>query len=412
MENKIDTNPYNSLTYTQEWIKNFDEAGLSKTFNALEGPRFIKTGLLGSYINTTSNLTLQHYYQINNKYLQELNNKLLIIYDVPSYFKIPNEQLSISSRIKRFKVIEYDGYLINLNKCSSIDEYLRERFSSRKKRAQFRSYLKKLEKSFDVSYKMYFGEISLEEYEILMNHFYDLSVKSFVHRRIKNKKLERKNFLFLKSVFYQMINKKEASLYVINDGEVPIGMTLNFNSETTLFSDSTVYDLDYFKFNVGTILMMKQIEWCLKNKIRIYDFSKGHFQYKERWCNNVYKFEHHIIYDSSVVSIGLKAFIIKKLLTLKQYLREHKLRVFLKDNVFNKQRTEINKFNYLEIEKFEWTKGQPIKLKEFPHLKKAYNDFLYYNGERKSQTSIYCLKNKEKIFLIEGSKSKQLVELV
>lgn len=411
MANKNEDNPYNSTTYKNEWKKHFDPTGESLTIKPIEGPEFIKKGPFSSYKNNTSNLTLQHFYQIRENELEELHGKLIIIYDVPSYFNIDHTPFEKLKRSKHIVINEYEGFLIDLNSFSSIEEYLLDRFSSRKKRAQFRSYIKKLEKSFDITYKMYHGEISRKEYEYLIDCFYELSIKSFDYRKIHNRKLEKKNFLFLKDIFYQLINEKKASLFVVFDENLPIGMTLNFNSETTLFSDSTVYDLDYFKFNVGTIIMIKQIEWCLSENITTYDFSKGHFQYKERWCNTVYRFEHHILYDSKIFAIKTKAFMLKIFLNLKQYLREHKVRIFLKDKVFNKKRTEINKFKLINNPEFNWVKEQAISLVDFPMLKKPFNDFLYHNGERKIDTKVYRLKNSDKTYLFQGTKSSQVIEI-
>ena len=69
-----------------------------------------------------------------------------------------------------------------------------------------------------------------------------------------------------------------------------LGCELNF-SEDTLFDAITVFDIDYSKFHLGSITIMKLIEWCIENEIKILDFSKGYFEYKRRWCTKIYDFE-------------------------------------------------------------------------------------------------------------------------
>lgn len=327
--------PYTSSIFIKTWLSHFISEGSEVKFDAIEGPVFIKKKIPPIYINSGSNLTLQAFYKVINSTFNSLKKKVLVIYDVPNYFKIENTLKS--DFLKIIIVKEYIGFLIDLSNYKSLNEYLNYKFNS-KKRGQFRSYIKKLENSFNISYQMFYGEINREEYEYLFNEMHSLLVKSFSYKKIKNRKLIPENFAFLKEVTYKLILEKQACLFVIYNDKIPIGISMNYNADGILFGDSTVYDLNYSKFNIGIIGLMKQIEWCISNQINIYDFSKGYFPYKKRWCNKEYHFEHHVIYDSKSLKSNTTAFLYSNFLKLKQYLREHPFRTFLKERVFIKKK--------------------------------------------------------------------------
>ncbi len=330
--------PYNSYIFKEKWINHFTTPENVTEFNYLLGPSFLKKKNSETYYNTTSTFTLQNYYKINRaSSSEELKGKTILIFDVPDYFKINTN--TTSTNLKIVPVREYIGYLIDLDKIDSFNSYLSSRFNSKKK-SQIKGYSKKLEKKFNIKYNMYFGEITKEKYDYIMDCFYDLSIKSFKKKGLKNRKLIPKNFNFTKDIIYNLIGKKQACIFVVYKDATPIGISVNYNSNNILFGDSTVYDTLYSKYNVGTIMLMKQLEWCFSNKINTFDFSKGYFPYKKTWCNTTYHFEHHIVYDTSSFKATLTAYKNIYFLKTKQFLREHPLR-----NYFNKIK------NYLLVKK-------------------------------------------------------------
>ena len=72
-----------------------------------------------------------------------------------------------------------------------------------------------------------------------------------------------------------MILEKKATLFIIYDGEKPIGIMLNFMSNNILFGTMSVFDIAYAKYNVSSVNIMKLIEWCLNNHIKFLDFQRG-----------------------------------------------------------------------------------------------------------------------------------------
>lgn len=396
---KPEDSPYNSTTFLNKWKHHFDAYDRQVKFPALVGPRFIKNGPFSSYKNTTANLTLQNQYKYVPKHHKDFYNKLVIIYDVPDYLQ--DSDNTLTGRIKKIVVKEYSGYLIDLKASNNLEFYLKNRFNS-KNRSQFRSYIRKLENSFSVSYRMFYGHIIKKEYDFLIQEFYNLSLKSFEFRKIKNRKLLPKNFNFLKDVVFELILEKKACLFVVYDGDKPIGICVNFITKEILFGDSTVYDLNYSKFNIGIIMLIKQIEWCIENKINFYDFSKGHFPYKEKWCNSIYSFEHHIIYDSNILTLCLKAHLIKSLLDFKQYLREHPLRNYLKQTIFISKRKNIDNYQFIENPTEDLKNSNKVLLSDYSEITKPINDFLYSNIDKKADLKIFKLTDMKDTFHIKG----------
>ena len=130
---------------------------------------------------------------------------------------------------------------------------------------------------FDIKYKMFWGDISKEEYDYVFNHFKQLLTKRFLDKQTVNNNLNSDEWDFYYDVAYPMILEKKASLFVIYHDAKPIGVTLNYLSEEILFDAITVFDIDYAKFHLGSINIMKLIEWCLERNFMALDFFQRPF---------------------------------------------------------------------------------------------------------------------------------------
>jgi CelD/BcsL family acetyltransferase involved in cellulose biosynthesis len=108
---------------------------------------------------------------------------------------------------------------------------------------------------------------------------------------------------------------------VFDDGE-PVGVMLNYMSEETIHVAITVFDVDYSKFSVGTVNIMKLIEWALENRYRVVDLSKGHYDYKKRWGSLKYNFEYHILYNSKSLYSTFLAVSLKIFFGIKHFFRK------------------------------------------------------------------------------------------
>ncbi|NRD24698.1 GNAT family N-acetyltransferase [Winogradskyella litoriviva] len=407
-------NPFSTSIFKSIWLKHFNSKKAKvKSFNFISGLDFLKNGNKLFYYNVGKTHTKGLNYKINSTEDVSLNNKAVVIYDVPTYFEVDTTELG--SKIKLLKSKQYPGYLIETGKYESLKDYMLENFSknSRNKNNKFK---RRLEDSFNIRYQMFIGEMSKSEYDFIFKSFKELLEKRFADKQITNNNLEDQEWSFYYDVAYPLILEKKASLFVIYDNEKPIGVTLCYFSEDILFDAITVFDIDYFKFHLGSVTIMKLIEWCIDNEIRILDFSKGYFEYKTRWCTKQYDFEYHIYYDSKSEKSKLLANSIKRLYDIKQRLREknindrlHKLTYKLKNKEEVKTEKLVYKFEEAVLNEteqnlkpinFELPENKTLKLMVFEYLYlylENYNNIQLF--EMNNETNSYLIKGKQKSFI-------------
>lgn len=327
-------NPFTSDIYISSWLKHFNNSEPGKSFDFLANLLFVKHKFLNLYVNVGKTYTKGISYTMKNVSLENLSNDVFLIYDVHTYYI---SDKALNRKFKTLRIRQYPGYLIELHNFKSFNDYMISAFN-RKSRYKLRSYKKQLEDSFRISYKMYYGDISKKEYDRIFEQFRLLLEKRFNDKRVSNNNLETHEWSFYKDVVYPMILDRKASLNVIFDDDKPIGIMLNYMSENSIYVAITVFDIDYSKFNVGTVNIMNLIEWSMANNYNIVDFSKGYFDYKKRWSSIKYDFEYHILYNANSFYSVLLAYSLQYLFKLKQYLREkrineliHKFTFYLKN---------------------------------------------------------------------------------
>jgi hypothetical protein len=249
-----------------------------------------------------------------------LSNEIHLVYDVPSYLDVKKRKLNSSIGFKT--VIQHSGYCIDLSGYDNVEKYIEDRFSSNS-RQRLRRRKRRLEMSFDISYKMYHGAIDKIHYDELFEQFYELLKLRAQEKGIDNGNLKRWDTYT--NSFYDMILNKQASLFVIYDKNEAINISLNMHVKDTVFLFITTYNIDYSNFRVGHTNWMVQLDWFIKNKIRVVDFSKGNVAYKKRWANKKYDFSYHFFYEKSTIAVRVKVFWLIKKLQFKQLLRNQGL---------------------------------------------------------------------------------------
>jgi len=121
---------------------------------------------------------------------------------------------------------------------------------------------------------------------------------------------------------------------VIYEGGVPISVMFNFHSDTVVFDAIPVFDTDFSKFTLGYITIIKVLEWCIQSEVEIFDFSKGYYEYKERWGTTKYNFDYHIIYNPKSIISNTLGFVLKKFFVFKQFLREKEFNILYQRIVY------------------------------------------------------------------------------
>ena len=324
---------------------------------------------------------------------------------IPEYFKLDcrNSEYTVN------KIPQYNwGYSILLDSVNSISEYMQLQFKS-KKRNIINRYVNRLEACFDVEYKLYHGNISQEKYNLIMNSLLNMIVERFKERNEAHKNSREWEDLFDST--YNKILNKTASLFVIYSGNEPIEISLNYHYDKILFSYMSSYHIDYSKFGLGHIEIYKQIEWCTKNGYILFEMGVGGMDYKRRWSNNIYRYNHYIIYSKESTLLGNYHTIKSR---LKEYLKSKKLNEvypkflkFLKiikkeRNVINSQ-TKINKIMNIDQKLNEKIANKlEINFKDeaYNFIRKNVFNFLYSTVNHLKDVKVY--KITDKIYLIKG----------
>ncbi|MEE9361060.1 MAG: GNAT family N-acetyltransferase [Cellulophaga sp.] len=397
-------NPFSSDNFTSIWLKHFHKAKKGIVFEFISDLLFIKHPKLPLFINVGKTLSKGIYYTLSSKISGDFKRKVFLIYDVPAYF---NLNTSPKNNLKVHRIKQYKGFSVGINEHNDFNAYMSATFK-KSSRYKLKKYKKRLELSFKITYKMFHGDISKTEYNHIFDSFKILLEKRFEEKCTSNNNLNPDEWNFYKEVAYPMLLEKKASLFVIYDDNVPIGVTLNYFSNSILFDAITVFDINYAKFHLGSITIMKLIEWSFENDIRTFDFSKGYFDYKKRWSNNTYNFEYHIYYDASSIKATGIAFGLKQLFKLKQSLREknindklHLLTYSLKNKSSNKpiktKHTLLDLEYNTDLRAFEKINPQTSK---YDVLKTTLFDFLYLKQEKRYETEVF--KVSDDTYIIKG----------
>ncbi len=406
----MESSPYLSEPFISTWIKHFNEGIPFVQFNFMEQLSFVEHSRFPIYFNTGKTNTKGLSYTLMPIKFDGPSSKVFFIYDVHGAFQTKDS--FSNANIGRLSSKQYIGYLCDLKGHSNLDTYMNQ-IISKSSRYKFRMYKRKLESSFNIHYRAYFGDIAKQEYEFLFNRFKKLLEKRFREKRIQNNNLDPKEWNFYKEVTFSMILKQQAALYVVYDGEEPIAITLLNFSKKIAFDVIRTFDIDYSNFRLGTISLMQQLQWCIAQGFETLDFSKGHFEYKKRWATRSYNFEYHIYYDSRSVLASFIAFSMNMYYGLKQFLRDKNLAAVFHSSIFwlrngnttteilpdycFKENSEIYKEESLSYIKLDDEKNHSFK--------RMFYEFLYRYSEHKTDTKLFKVSKNPGLFLIKGKNS-------
>lgn len=311
--------------------------------------------------------------------------------------------------VKRYP--QEKGFAINLRGISNVDDYLKKQMKSSGK--PVKRSVNRLETCFDVRYTMYHGDIVKEHYDELMETLFQMIIARFKQRNETSASLKIWEERCEKA--YPMILEKRASLFVIYNSQEPISISLNYNFNKIHFSYISSYNIDYSKFGMGHIDIYKQLEWCIANKYSIFEMGWGTLDYKSRWSNYIYNFEHHLVVSKKSLPGLLLLPIIGLKIRLKSYLIAKNMHVCLKkikDKLKSKQEIGAEASYSVEamdsIMDIENTTIIDYKSKEFISLRKLVYDFLYANSLHERNIKVYKFLYRDSYIINGGQVSQKL----
>nr|WP_321234810.1 GNAT family N-acetyltransferase [uncultured Psychroserpens sp.] len=409
------SNPFTSSSFVNIWSKHFNDGKQLLSFKFIDGVKFIKYSNFGIYINAGKNLTKGVDYTINYN-VEDYKGKTFLIYDVPTYFKIDEFNPPETSSLKLKKMFQYQGFLMDITEFKDKDDYINSQFSS-KNRREFRSNQRRLETCFNISYEFINEAISETKFEKLFNQFYALLNERFQDKQVNYHHLSTSKWVYYSELVFEMLKQKRASLLVIYNDDMPIGITLNFHSEKVLFETITVFDPNYYKFSIGKTSIIKLLEWCFDSGYNISDFSKGDFDYKHKWANLVYDFDYHILYDSKSLKSRLTAKYIELFYIVKLYLRKRKVNELYRKYKYllagHKPQSDSKHSNFklAYVDTFDSQDYQLVELSnnDYKFLLVFVYSFAFANPEPINAIKVYKQNNAKETYLISGSKKTQQV---
>ncbi|OEK08536.1 hypothetical protein A8C32_03525 [Flavivirga aquatica] len=370
------------------------------------------------YKAITNNTNL--FYNTKTDSILNLKNHVLIVKDIPNYLNITIEKHLNKTFINKIKTLK--GHLIELHNYQSISDYLNHNFST-KSRSNLRRYKNRLETCFNIKYVSYYGNIEKQEYDRLFIVLKDLLERRFNEKGEINYELQYLNE-FNNIVYEQILNKK-ANLFVIYDGNKPISIRINMLKDKLNFYILSGYDIDYSKFHIGSLDMLKNIEWSIQNNIKSYDLLKGYDYYKKKWATKSYYYSNHIIYNSN----SIKIFIIGKLTYIKYTLkyktynllknkyidiiyRKFKKGFFSKNNLYQKKDKTFILSNSNTKNSNKITKINIEQNNEYQFLRKPVYDFLFLNNESINNITVNKFTDSTQKFQIQSKNKIHLLTVI
>lgn len=340
--------------------------------------------------------------QKSNK--NKLSAKINVFNLFPDYLKLELDQNLYSK-----KSIHKPGLAVNITSgFNSIDEYLKVQSTSFRK-VVTRS-VKRLESCFNIEYKMFYENISKPECDLVMGKLFAMIENRFKQRSGRNTILRQWDYYT--NLAFNGINNKTASLFVIYNGELPIEVSLNFHYDDIMFSYISSYDLDYSKFSLGNIEIYKQLEWCIDNKIALFDIGYGDYKYKRRWVNFVYDFETIYVADRKSMLLQIYSFLHDTKTNLIHYLILKKVNYWIYDTI-DKIKGIDRTFVPDPYEIFD-SKGHQyddnninINTEDSFYLRKPVYDHAYTLQEHIDHLKVFKSQSDSKSYIIKGQKSER-----
>lgn len=347
------------------------------------------------------------------------NHTCWIVYDVPEYLNT-----TPYNNTKCIKLNTFKGTMIRLKNYNNFEDFMTTKFSS-KRRAQFKTFEKRLNLSFSISHKIIIGNCTLSEFNTLFSALHKMLETRFIEKEMVNDELPY--WEYYKEKIYPLISNKEAFISVIYADKTPISISINMICNKAVYGYLKGYDINYDKYGLGFLDLIKVTQWAFENNIEVFDFLKGHYDYKSKWTDTEYYFQKQIIYNpKSAVATAIAQYIklkIKAFYAIVSVLKKIQVDKLLKksmqwkynlthknSSIVKKQALVLNTQPVKNLENYNIQQSIDINQEPIPFLKKTVNDFLFNQQEHINNINVFLLANQQQTYLIVGTKNIQVVK--
>lgn len=206
--------------------------------------------------------------------------------DLPSYQSLV--PLGGLSKLKRLGSPLYQGYLIDLSRYETLEEYIKAHFPTTKR--MFRRQADKLRINVGPKQKIFHGApIGEGELDLLFKSF-----EGFLEKRFEQMEAHNYELPFLpqyKTMFRTLVPKGEAIIFSQYHHDRPIALGIGFLNRRTLYLFNIAFDIDYSPYGMGNQMLLDVLGWCFKNGIYRVDMGRGDFFHKRKWVNASYTYQ-------------------------------------------------------------------------------------------------------------------------
>ncbi|TNJ46477.1 GNAT family N-acetyltransferase [Tamlana fucoidanivorans] len=352
-----------------------------------------------AYLGSALNETIFH--QTTEPY--EKLEKAASVWLFPSFFnfKLHHEDQIHIKHVPQHKIT---GYAIVTNKHDTLETCMKAHYK-KNFRANINRLIKRLETCFDVTYEMYYGTITKTNYQVIMMALKQMLIARFNQRGDTNQVLTHWESYY--SSIYDLILEKKASIFVIYANNKLIHVCVNHHLKDILFISIPSYNINYHKFALGNISIYKLLEWAIAHNYFMLDMAYGDLEYKRRWANYFYTFEHHILWQKN----NLKQALIAKFEALILQTK-NKLKAIGFDDILKKiKRLKIKRSNLTTLPNYTIEKSfdlnmnlyDSINLSDNPVLEVLVCDFLYQTKDHISSIKLYKHKSANAVIITSKS---------
>ena len=272
---------------------------------------------------------------------------------------------------------------------------------------------------------MYFGQIDKSEYDKVFADCHQMLLRRHKQKNTYWEELEFWQHRY--DELYQLVQQKKASIFVIYHGNKPIAIYVNSIFQHMLDIDVIAYDIDYSKFKLGFISLIRVIQWAFENGFKLVDMSKGDFFYKERFRTGTYIFKKQLLYDKADTLSAVKANLVFSKLMIaytllpllkkvgantwyRNYVRKKKKALFA--NVKHQQSVTLKTERKVAVPHTEDLVTIDLEDGKHNFLKEKFFDFLFLNFEFHEDVVVGRSKKNAGEYYFVGKRASQMLNVV
>lgn len=335
------------------------------------------------------------------------------VISVSLYPSFLNYSLAVKKHVVFKKIVQkkITGYAVLLKEHKNLESLLRSDYK-KSFRDNIKRLVNRLETCFDVRYDFHFGNIEKQHYDTLMLALKSMLVKRFDQRGDQTDVLKTWDH-YLEST-YSFILQKKASILAIYANEKLIHVCVNHHFKNILFVSVPSYDINYSKFALGNISIYKLLEWCLQNQYYMLDMAYGDLEYKRRWSNCLYGFEHHIFAPKNKPLYRGLASLNRGIIQIKNILKNYNIDGFIKKMKALKQKKVRYQNNnpFTAHDQNDINIDDAFKIDHFnindDALQNAIFNFLYVTKTHIKNVQVFAHRNKKDFFILGKNISQKV----